>query len=405
MEDLEQGEGERGMDRRRSFGAIAGLVATAAGLSAEACKNPEPPPGRKKEKPKPKEKTKAESQSGLPEIPKNPQVYDTGPLAGKRFSDLYAYYLGKEGKLPEKASIDFPNQLRLMWEEKIRHSGKNNVVQETGKQLVTEYATEHKEPRTLKTYGIEMDVIIKRVQDNIDWREVGKLKHLDPDEVAVCKAVADVIGHKDIMAYSLTELMPSIGKVNIEVLQFLLQNAGRRYIESIPALFDAKTSFGPYQFTEYALYDTGAERRGASIINRALPAAERIPGSVSRLRGNDHHKAAYLFMVDNFCNLVRRAVKEEEKKKKRKGKHATSGPLSVLRNLTPDDKDQLVTFAATAHHMPYPALDAAMRWLAGRANTKPGGKKLPYMQSCGPHLLKYARKTNGNIEALKAYAF
>lgn len=171
--------------------------------------------------------------------------------------------------------------------------------------------------------------------------------------------------------------MPSRdGQLNKLILDFLLKNAGREYIESIPAMYDPKTSFGPYQFTEYALYEVPRRgKRGASIINQAVKESEKIPGSVALLRGEQHYKAAFLFMIENIANLVNKRC-------------------AALNSVWRANKDDLIMFVATSHHMPSPALNAARRWLDNWA-------RLPFYISCGSHLRRYALKTKANLESLQ----
>ena len=197
----------------------------------------------------------------------------------------------------------------------------------------------------------------------------------------VLKKVCSAVNAQDLLAYSLTELMPSAdGKLNVNVLEFLLKNAGREYIESIPAIYDAKTSFGPYQFTEFALFDHKGQKRGSSIPNQALPGKDRIPGSVSKLRGKDHYKAGYLFMVDNMANFVHKIGWSE---------------LGILENQFKENKDDVIAFLATAHHGPGWANKYATNWLKDKA-------KKHYQDYCTSDAYKqYANKTKANLKAIR----
>ena len=158
-------------------------------------------------------------------------------------------------------------------------------------------------------------------------------------------------------------------------MDFLLQYAGVEYIEDIPAMYDAKTSFGPYQFTEFALFDCGNQKRGASIANQAVTSGQKIPGSVIKLRGDDHYKAAYLFAVHNICLMVKKLNKKE---------------LQTLKNVWGNNRDDLFVFCATAHHLPGDAIKAARKWLDNKA-------KASFETSCNKRILPYAQKTRQNM--------
>ncbi|MBQ5945256.1 hypothetical protein IJL65_02410 [bacterium] len=45
------------------------------------------------------------------------------------------------------------------------------------------------------------------------------------------------------------------GEFNKQIFDLLLQNSGVNYLSKVPAIYDNKTSYGLYQFTEYALHD------------------------------------------------------------------------------------------------------------------------------------------------------
>ncbi len=376
-------QGGSGWDRRKFLrtAAMVGAGTVATGVVVEGISLLDKTTKHGKEKHKTKEH--------------KPIVYETGKLAGTKFSDLYTQYTGIEGVVPPRVAIDFDQRLIDLWSKKSQRSGANEVVDTVGSQLVSEYQENDRQVMTLDSYLKEVSSAVTDIHDNINWEQVGRIKNLQADELAVVKKIAQAIDQKDLVAYSLTELMPSAdGKVNVETLKFLLRTAGKRYVESIPALFDPKTSFGPYQFTEYALYDTGSEKRGASIINQALPKDKKVPGSVAKLRGNDHHRAAYLFMIDNFCALVKRAKRFEGKKSAPKKGKPKVQPFSMLTAHWREQKDQLVVYAATAHHMPAYAVDASMRWLSSDL-------KHNFEYSCHSHLKKYSEKTAANMRGLE----
>jgi hypothetical protein len=174
--------------------------------------------------------------------------------------------------------------------------------------------------------------------------------------------------------------MPGVwdGKFNSQVYDFILRSGGRAYIESIPAVYDHMISYGPYQFTSYALYDDGMNRRGASVPNQALPIGLRIPGNVVNLRGNDHFKAAYLFAIDNEAHLLRKLNAHE---------------FSVLEANWRNYRSDMLVYIAIAHHAPVPAISCGRRWLDFNA-------RLPLYRSCSGILMQYGIKSIQNYRAL-----
>jgi hypothetical protein len=168
------------------------------------------------------------------------------------------------------------------------------------------------------------------------------------------------------------------GVLNREMLDFLLRNGGREFVEYIPAVYDGKTSFGPYQFTEFALYDGKGGPRGASVPNRALPLELQIPGSVIRLHDDLHFRAAYLNALHNIAMLIRKLNKKE---------------LAVFARVGVKSDKALMEFVAVAHHAPAYAMRAGRRWLDN-------GARKSFMVSAGGPYLIYAQKTASNYDAL-----
>lgn len=352
-------------------GLLAALTTDLVSSNAEAR-----PRRIKRKKVAPHKKPEHKKPEAIEEI-KDARIYEMRDLAGHTLGDLYKEYIGIKGRIPEKAKISFGHQLKQMWHKK-RRGRHAQIVESTGKDLVHEYQTKEHRPATLKEYRVQIGKFIEDLNKKIDWDELGKIKHLNPEEQALTKAISLTIDARSLVSYTLTELMPSSnGQLNKHVLDFLLREAGTRYVYSIPAMNDDWTSFGPYQFTSFALYDTGKEKRGASIIHKAVK-GRVIPGSVTLLRDDDHHQAAYLFCVDNIANLV---------------KALNANQLATLRKNWHSKKEEVLEYLATAHHQPGTAIKIAKRWLDG-------GTKQDYSVSCNRAMKIYAEKTKANYRAL-----
>ncbi|MBN2459849.1 LysM peptidoglycan-binding domain-containing protein [Candidatus Woesearchaeota archaeon] len=318
----------------------------------------------------------------------------TGPfevpayLRGKNINgNLYGDYTGIHGVAGDTFNTDFANQLAKLWDKKISRmkskGERNSTVMEARDNAVKEYSSTRNPTRmTLDQYVEQADKSIDFVSQNINWNDVARLKGLSSSELKLVKSIAGMMTGKDLLAYCLTEFMPdkNDGLKNKLMLDMLLRSAGREYVEFMPAIYDSMTSFGPYQFTSYALFEQGSEARGASLINKALPDSKKIPGSVIGLRGNDHHKAAYMFAINNISELVSRLNRVE---------------LDNLWKHHQKNKIALVQYIATAHNKPKDAIKAARLWLAHGCKTK-------YAQSCSRRILDYAVKTAVNFNAMQA---
>lgn len=246
--------------------------------------------------------------------------------------------------------------------------------------MIAEYKEHKPTTITLDEYIKKHDSVMKKINNSLDWNKVGKLTNLNSDQLDLLRDISESLNGKDILCYGLTELMPSKtdGHLNIAIMDFLLRNAGREYVEAIPALADPYTSFGPYQPTQFAVFDDGKRREGASLLSLALPEEMRIPGSVMNIRGDQHITTAHLFGIYNLSRMINNLSRVE---------------YDVLENNWTDHKDDLIKYIATAHHLPAKARKAARNWLAN-------GAKLDYSVSCSSRIRGYADKTGENYSAI-----
>lgn len=327
---------------------------------------------------------KASQEVSLPrEMPASKQTYKTGALEGHRANGLYADFIGYKGRIPVTIQVNFAEQLEALWKRKTSRRNSNPVVTQTKLAILANYAQYDPGLMSLAEYQANAARQVDSVYNNLDWQKLRRDRlRGDTRRLAVVKEAAKTIGGRSLVAYQETELFPydATGKYNRDSLDFILRNAGRSYVESLPALHDSITSFGPCQFTQYALYDGPGGPRGASRINRYLPEQHRIPGSTMMLRGNDHVKACYLFGVDNLVALV-------------SGLNRTQ--LRTFERVAPSRGLDIVQFVAIGHNKPAAGLTCAKRWLDA------GAKKDNLWQYCqNGASKKYGQKTVSNFRAL-----
>ncbi len=323
--------------------------------------------------------------------------YPMGKLTGRKFGGEFADYLGVSGTVPPAARIDFYRNMEKMWAAKKKRSripirnGKKKivgyrphvVVNALAGAILREYREKDPQHMTIQDYCRHLQAHLDRVRAGIDWKKVQRIERLSDEELKLVRQVVDSLHGDDLVAYSLTELFPGFdGDLNAKFLDFLLHQAGRRYVESIPAKSDGKASLGPYQMTEYAWYDGPSGKRGGSWINSALK--DPVPhGSTAMLRGDQHHTVAILLMIHNLCYIAKELDKQER---------------NVLKRIVRSRHKDVVAMIATAHHDPdgkTGASGAARRWLDNKA-------QLPYWRSCwSKRLTTYARKTTANLTEME----
>ena len=317
-------------------------------------------------------------------------TYATGALAGDSVGNLYAWYIGHSGKIPAKLTVDWNRQLDRLWKRKLQMSG-TTVVRDTGAMLVAEYERLDPERMSLAQYQHIADTQAKLVYRSLDWQQVGefyfadkKTKVVDQRKLALLKRVAKQFDGQALIAYAGAELCPTSGTFCPVFLDFLLRHGGRRYVESIPALGDDLTSFGPFQFTANAVYDVGNVPTvgNASRVSRALPRSLRLPASMTLFRGNDHLRGAEIFAIANVAMLIRRLDDDQ---------------LATLESIAGSRHVEWIQFVASAHNKPEAAYTAAERWID--ANARKSG-----YASYNNASKSYVHKTSQNYRALAELA-
>ena len=294
----------------------------------------------------------------LDNVKKNPKKVETGRLAGRQLNDLYSlytglYYGGKTDKVPAgPVEVDFRYQLAELWKAKRDWMKKNapkdddkkkeypDTPASVGRKLFESYNADSIKPSSVREYVKGAQAAIDDVRATVDWDVIKRTFKLSDERLELLREMEATLTGESFAAYTLTELMPSRnGRVNVDVLEFILQHAGEEFLERIPATHDPYVSHGQYQFTHRALREwqeeSGERGVGASFMNLLLKEG-KIPGRVSELQGAQHHKAAYLFALYNLSRLVR----------------DMEFSITGARKLVPEIKSEIVQFIATAHNKP-----------------------------------------------------
>ena len=166
-------------------------------------------------------------------------------------------------------------------------------------------------------------------------------------------AIRNDIAWECIVAYAMTELCENKEnwEFNKQLFDLLLQNAWVNYLSKVPAIYDWKTSYWLYQFTEYALHDTGNDVRWASIVNKVLPKESKIPWSVIDLVSRqEQSKAAYMFAIQNLSTAVKKLTDQQ-----------AEDLLKYQRSHKEDFRDNITQLIGMCHHLPVDA-KALKKW-------------------------------------------
>ena len=137
--------------------------------------------------------------------------YYTGALMGHKLGGLYTSYTGINGVVDEEtAFINFANQMDSMWEAKKRISKDNTAVPGVSDALTKEYRESKVEHLTLDDYIKRIEKITGEIKKNEEfWQKIGEIKHLNASELTLVRDISLSVNGKDLMAYIMTELMPT----------------------------------------------------------------------------------------------------------------------------------------------------------------------------------------------------
>lgn len=310
---------------------------------------------------------------------------DTGFLAGRTVNDLFAYYLGFNERITLPGIIDISptENIKKLWERKNnRRAGVTPVALEAARLAESKYYPGAMVEKTsFREYVNSVDAHITNLRASIDFEKLGEFLKFDNEELYALKVAAKEIGGREIVAYSMTELLPGDnGEYNAKFFDLILRNYGVEYLHWIPALYDEYTSFGPYQFTQFALFDAQGRKEGASRINQFVKDRKyQIPGSVLHLEGRAHDRAAYMFALFNIAMLI----KEIE----------TSEDVEGLVKVFHDKKDVLVGMIACMHNMPV-TKSAFIEWVKLGAGGMPRPRNVSYLRKSVNNYRFVTKNTN-----------
>ena len=241
---------------------------------------------------------------------------------------------------------------------------------------------EKKEQMTLKQFIQQTNQIVKDLKsdtESYDWWLTWEKKQL-------FDAIRKDINGESIVAYAMTELCENKEnwEFNKQLFDLLLRNSGVNYLSNVPAIYDWKTSYWFYQFTEYALHDLPWDVRWASVVNKSLPKNKRIPWSVIDLKTwQDQTKAAYMFALYNLNMAVEKLNDQQAR-----------DLLLYQKDHRENFRDNMTQLIAMCHHWPADA-QTLKKWHEDKYRND------IYNYGNASHGAPYWKASKKNYEALK----
>ncbi len=348
--------------------------------------------------------------------------FDLAEITGLPNTGLTKWYTGAEGPhLPGELSISFTDNLAAMWNEKIAalpatvDDDEAKMIGDFGNARATEYEKLWKKgpeavgvpdiPQGLTEYPYfthlvnEFSKVERELLENLDWdalaHEYGFSKENNWYINMLGHLAAEAHG-RSLMAYSMTEIMPFGGKEsenNILLYNFLLRTAGPKFINSIPALFDPQISFGPFQFTKFAVEEGITDPRNKYSVNKFLPESLRVPQHLKKFPDKrpgrelrNHAAAAFLFGLQNVATATRLLMDE--------------GNMPALNAIADMDGGTFAALLAMHHHRPAVAREALLAWAKGVAA---GDTDKQYYAYAIPEVASYGERSSNNFNAIETY--
>jgi hypothetical protein len=250
----------------------------------------------------------------------------------RNYADLYAWYLwyfekSKTWKLSFwkvqmsdtlKIKWDAHTIMHTLWEKKFQRDNKKKftVAKEFYDDVISQIDFNSVAQSNIEEYKNDIKEMMEEVKSWFDYDQIKQEKFRNINKYHLWKELCDMIDENMILSYNMTEFFPIWSpwwQTEYRFLDYMLKNYGKEFVFNVPAIHDDYASFGSYQFTSLALYDTNEETRGASIMNQYVSKDSQIPWSVTKLRGSEHHKAAYLLAMQNVYLLLKNLDEKQTK--------------------------------------------------------------------------------------------
>jgi hypothetical protein len=302
---------------------------------------------------------------------------------GMKTGGTGVWFRGVQGDDPYTSDADLAEKLSVLWGHKMRIKGVTPATRKNADYIIKDFATGAKTRQDIKAFVKNATRVVNRMHDALDYKAYCAKMSMDHEQCRTLEDITDDLRGKDMVAYGMTELLPSQNGIrNIELLDNILRNAGPEFLNNVPAFGDPLLSKGLYQFTSYAVRWDASGPQGASIVNQFVDKKHQIPQSVVRLTMDDQHAAAFLFTTYNVSRWIRRMNGQQ---------------MKTFRKLMPSHQAELIQYIAVSHHMPGRTIQYANAWLNG------GGRN-EFLTYLPPHLRAYGTKTKNNYAAVKFYS-
>lgn len=334
--------------------------------------------------------TAAERPVQFLELKEEKREYDTSEIAGRPFGYPISAYFGTKDRIGPVTLVDFRYRLAQLWKEKmmrLRVSEKERpALARAIDDIVMSYDPDKAMTMSAGAYYLELTDSIKEVRVEVDWDKIHRAFRFSGPQNALFRSFAQNIDAKTLLAFNLSEIMPSQGNMTFKVFDTLLKTGGYEFISRIPSGGDDEMSYGPGQITAKIFQEEKNKRGSVAIMSGMLKRTDLIPKDIAQVRGREHHMASYLDALFNIGFLVQKLSDEQ-------ARALVKEPIG----------DDVRMFISGAHNRPADAVDSFERFAkAYMAARKHGGQARPrFVTFCTQRIASYVRRTQANLDEVR----
>jgi len=322
------------------------------------------------------------------ELKENKREYDTRAIAGRPFGYPISAYFGTKDRIGPVTLVDFRYRLAQLWKEKmtrLRVSEKERpALAHAIDDIVMGYDPDKAMTMSAGAYYLELTDSIKEVRAEVDWDKIHRAFRFSGPQNALFRSFAQHIDAKTLLAFNLSEIMPSQGNLTFKVFDTLLKTGGYEFISRIPSGGDDEMSFGPGQITAKIFQEEKNKRGSVAKMAGMLKRPDMITKDIAQVRNRQHHMASYLDALFNIGLLVQKLKLSDEQ-------------MSALAREPIGDDVRM--FISGAHNRPADAIDSFERFAkAYVAARKHGGQARPrFITFCTQRIAPYVGRTLANL--------
>ena len=324
------------------------------------------------------------------ELKEEKREYDTREIAGRPFGYPISAYFGTKERIGPVTLVDFRFRLAQLWKEKagrLRVSETERpALMRAIDDIVMSYDPDNPTTMSAGAYYLELTDSIKEVRAEVDWDKIHRAFRFSGPQNALFRSFAENIDAKTLLAFNISELMPSQGNLTFKVFDTLLKTGGYEFISRIPAGGDDEMSYGPGQVTA-RLFQEGKNKRGSvAIMSGMLKKKDMVPKDITQLQGRHHHMASYLDALFNIGLLVQRIPDAQA--------------TALLKEPIGDD---VRMFVSGAHNRPADAVDTFVRFAKAYMDTRKHSSpaRPRFAAFCTPRIAPYVGRTQANLEEVR----